>query len=166
MLLTLILGAFTFVACGDDESTPEGQGQNTIENEEVVGTYTGWCHLTTAFINKNYTDNTFTLNLAEDKTLTATFFNPTWGTATLTGIYAEKIAGNKGYILQGGEGQFVMNNPRDPENPTQTFSCKMESGAVSADKKQLTATILAHMDVEGGHGDMTFTFQTEEMPTE
>lgn len=166
MLLTLMLGAFAFVACDDDDSTPNGLGKGTIENADVVGTYKGMCHLTTAHINKNYIDNTFILALAEDGTLTATFINPTWGTATLTGINAKNIAGGKGYILEGGEGQFVMNNPRDPENPTMTFSCYMESGAVSEDKGQLRATIVAHMDVEGGHGDMIFNFQTEEMSTE
>ena len=164
MLLTLTLGAFTFVACGDDDPDPDPQDQGTISeaNKAVVGVYEGWTNLTTTYLNRNYANDTFTLALSDGGSLVATFTDAIWGTATITGIQASKT--DTGYKLEHGEGSFVMNNPRDPENPTQTFACKLESATISADKTQLTAVISAYMEV--GHGDMTFTFQTGEMPTD
>lgn len=163
MLMALTLGAFTFVACGDDdEPTPQDQGTISEANKAVVGVYEGWTNLVTTYLNKNYANDTFTLALSDGGSLVATFTDAVWGTATITGIQASKT--DTGYKLEHGEGSFVMNNPRDPENPTQTFACKLESATISADKTQLTAVISAHMEV--GHGDMTFTFQTGEMPTD
>lgn len=162
-LIALLTGVFSLAACGgDDELAPQDQGQGRESNTEVVGTYEGWTHLTTAFINKNYSGDTFTLALADDGTLTATFTDATWGTATITGIQASKIKTGEGYALEDGEGSFVMNNPR--QGGTQEFACKLESGTLSADKTQLTVVISAYMEV--GHGDMTFTFQTGEIPAE
>ncbi len=162
LLAGLLIGAFCLTACGDDDD--EKSPKSSLFNIEVVGTYSGSTHLKTNFINKVYTNDTFTLTLAEDGTLTATFTDATWGVATITGISAKKVSESEGYILEGGEGSFVMNNPRDPENPTQEFSCKLENGAISADKKQLMVVISAYMAV--GHGDMIFTFHTGEVLTE
>ncbi len=159
-LFALMLGMFLLTACGDDE---EATPQNTV-NQEVVGTYSGWSHLTTNFLNKNYADNTIALVLAEDGTLTATYKNQVWGVATIKGINASRDAESNGYQLAGGEGSFVMNNPRD--NSTQEFSCNLQSGTISADKKEMKVVILANMTTAGAHGEMTFTFQTGDMPTE
>ena len=164
MLIALTLGAFTLVACGDDEPTPQDQGQTSEENKAVVGIYTGWTNLTTTYLNRNYANDTITLALTDGGSLIATFTDAIWGIATITGIQASIIEDGKGYKLEHGEGTFVMNNPRDPEHPTQEFSCKLESGTINADKTQMTAVISAYM--EGGHGLMTFTFHTGEMPTE
>lgn len=164
-LLALMLGAFTFTACGDDdEPTPQDKGQGSEANKEVVGTYEGWTHLTTAYISRNYANDTFVLTLNDDGTLVGTFTDAVWGVATITGIQASKIEAGEGYKLENGEGTFVMNNPRDPENPTQDITCKLENGTLSSDKTQMTVVISAYMEV--GHGDMTFTFQTGEMPSD
>ena len=160
LLAGLLIGAFCLTACGDDDD--EKTLKPSQFNIEVVGTYSGSTHLTTNFINKDYTDDTFTLALAEDGTLTATFTDATWGVATITGVNAKTASEGEEYILEGGEGSFVMNNPRDPENPTQEFSCKLENGVISADKKQLTVVLSAYMAV--GHGDMLFTFQSGVAP--
>ena len=159
-LFALMLGMSLLTACGDDE---EATPQNTV-NQEVVGTYSGWSHLTTNFLNKNYADNTIALALAEDGTLTATYKNQVWGVATIKGINASHDAEANGYQLAGGEGSFVMNNPRD--NSTQEFSCNLQNGTISADKKEMKVVILANMTTAGAHGEMTFTFQTGDMPTE
>ena len=159
LLLVLIMGAFAFAACGDDEEQqPQDQEQVSEANKEVVGTYTGWTHLTTKFIDKIYNGDTFTLKLEEDGTLTGIFVNKIWGTATLKGITA-----TKGYKLEHGGGSFVMNDPRD--NTTQEFSCWLDFALISADRKQMTAVIIANMDMTGAHGEMTFTFQTGEKLT-
>ena len=161
MLLALTLGTFAFVACGDDDDvTPQKKASEV--NKKVVGTYQGWTRLTTNFINKNYTNDTFTLALADDGSLEATFTDATWGTATITGIQATDENADAQFELKGGEGSFVMNDIRN--GGTQTFSCKLESATVNPKDQQMTAVISAHMEV--GHGDMTFTFQTGEMPTE
>jgi len=165
MLLALAMGTFTFVACGDDEEQqPQDQGQVSQATKEVVGTYTGWTHLKTNFIDKNYDNDTISLAITDDGTLMATYKNKTWGTATITGIKASKIEAGEGYKLEEGEGSFVMNNPRD--NSTQEFSCKLDHATISADKKQMLAVIIANMTTAGAHGEMTYTFQTGEMPTE
>lgn len=165
-MLALMLGACCFISCGDDEpeQQPQGQGQTSEANKDVVGTYTGWTHLKTNFIDKNYEGDTLTLELSANGTLTAIFKNKTWGTATITGIKASKIASGEGYKLQEGEGSFVMNNPRD--NTTQEFGCKLDNAIISADKKQMMAVIIANMTTAGAHGEMTYTFQTGDMPTE
>ena len=168
-ILALSMGTFTFVACGNDEEVQpqeqdDNQGQASETDKEVVGTYVGWTHLKTNFIDKNYDKDTLSLAVADKGSLTATFKNKTWGTATITGIKANKAEADKGYTLQGGTGSFVMNNPRD--NSTQEFSCTLDSATISADKTQMTAYITATMDVAGGHGDMQFTFQTGDLPTE
>ena len=187
LLSVLALGTLTFVACGDDddvtptnpnaqESTPvdttateQTPDSTTIKdnnaNKKVVGTYIGYTALTTNMINKVYEGDTLTLALSDQETLTATFKNKVWGIATIMGIKAQSMEGkDAGYILEGGEGQFVMNNPRD--NSTQTFYCKLDSALINADKTQMIAVIKANMDVAGAHGEMTFTFRTGEMPSE
>ena len=165
MLLALMMGAFTFVACGeDDEQQPQDQGKTSETNKEVVGTYKGWTHLTTNFIDKVYDEDTLSLAVADDGTLMATFKNKIWGTATINGIQSSKIAAGEGFKLENGEGSFVMNNPRD--SSTQEFSCKLDYATISADKTQMTAVIIANMTTAGAHGEMTFTFQTGDMPTE
>lgn len=163
MLLALTLGTFAFVACGDDDDDAPQKKAREV-NKEVVGTYAGWTHLTTSYINKNYDKDTITLALADDGLLVLTFKDATWGTATIKGVQATKLEGNRGYKLEDADGSFVMNNPRDPENPTQTFPCELDDATISADKTQMTAVIEANMAI--GHGEMTFTFQTGEMPTE
>mgnify|MGYP006988890712 CR=1 FL=1 len=163
-LLFLSLGAFGFVACGDDEESTPQRSEYYEYNKQVAGTYQGWTNLKTTYLDRNYTGDTFTLVLAENGTLTGTFTDAIWGTATITGINAEPYYGVAAYGLKGGEGSFVMNNPRDPENPTQTFPCKLESATFKAEGNELTAVISAYMEV--GHGDMTFTFQTGEMPSD
>ena len=165
LLLALLVGAFTFVACGDDDdSVPEPQDKGTVSeaNKAVVGVYEGWTHLTTNFINKNYANDTITLAVGDGGTLVATFTDVTWGTATITGIQATDENADGLYELQGGEGLFVMNNIRTGQ--TETFSCKLENATVNPKDQQLTAVISAYMEV--GHGNMTFAFQTGEMPTE
>lgn len=163
MLLALALGTFTFVACGDDEEQqPQDQGQTSNANQEVVGIYTGWTNLKTTYLDRNYSGDTLAIAPSDGGTLTAIFKDSTWGIATITGIQASLIEAGEGYKLEGGVGQFVMNNIRT--GGTQTFACKLENATISADKKQMTAVISAYMEV--GHGDMTFTFQTGEMPTE
>ena len=165
LILTLVLGAFTLTACGDDEEQgPQDNGETLKVYKEVVGTYTGWTHLTTNFIDKNYESDTFTLTLSDEGKLIGTYKNKTWGTATITGIKATKIESGEGYILQEGEGSFVMNNPRD--NTTQEFECKLSHATISADKKYMTAVIIANMTTAGGHGEMTFVFQTGILPAE
>ena len=168
MLLALTLGTFAFVACGDDDDDAPQKKASEV-NKEVVGTYAGWTQLQTAFIPSatnpgRYANDTFTLALADDGSLVATFTDAIWGTATIKGVQATKLEGGKGYKLEDADGTFVMNNPRDPENPTQTFPCELDDATISADKTQLTAVIEANMPM--GHGEMTFTFQTGEMPTE
>ena len=114
LIAALLLGTSLITACGDDEEQqPQDKGETQRVFKEVVGTYTGWTHLTTNFIDKIYEDDTFTLSISDDGTLVGTFKNKTWGTATIIGIKASKIESGKGYILQDGEGSFVMNNPRD-----------------------------------------------------
>ena len=162
LLLGLIMGAFVFTACGDDE--PDPKAKQSELNKEVVGVYNGWTHLETNFINKDYTGDTFTLAQSEDGSLTATFADATWGTATITGINASKIESGEGYLLQEGEGSFVMNNPR--ENTTEEFGCRLSHATISADKKQMMSVIIANMTTTGGHGEMTFTFHTGILPTE
>ena len=165
-LLLLFLGAFTFVACGDDDPRPGiDYPLDDSDYATIVGTYTGWTHLTTAFINKDYDGDTFTLAKADDGTLTATFTDATWGTATIKGIVAaqaedhyDAVTNGKVYVMSGGEGSFVMNNPR--EQTTQEFPCQLENAILSG--KTLTATIKANMEV--GHGEMTFIFHTGERP--
>lgn len=165
LIAALLLGTSLITACGDDdELDPQDKGEGQKVYKEVVGTYTGWTHLTTNFINKNYEGDTFTLALSDEGMLIATFKNNTWGTATITGIKATKIESGEGYILQEGEGSFVMNNPRD--NTTQEFGCKLSHAAISADKKQMTAVIIANMTTAGAHGEMIFTFQTGNPPAE
>lgn len=159
-LLALVMGAIAFVACSDDDPKPQGKGSEV--NKEVVGTYAGWTHLKTTYLDRNYANDTLTLALADDGTLTGTFTDATWGVATIKGIQASKIEAGEGYTLAGGEGSFVMNNPR--QGGTQEFACKLESGTVSGSKQQMIAVISAYMEV--GHGDMTFTFHTGEMLTD
>ena len=189
-MFALLTATFAFVACGDDEpnigpyENPSNDSTNVVPTDsiptdsvptdtitytpvtggvysEVVGTYQGWTHLVTAFLNKNYANDIIQLTLAEDSTLTATYHNETWGTATITGI---RIVGQMcgDIFLEGGEGSFDMNNPRD--GSTQEIPCKWEDGQVQEGYHYLVAQISAYMEV--GHGDMTFTFQTGEMPTE
>ena len=167
-LLALMLGSVTFMSCGDDdvEAEPALSAEQVALNRQAVGSFSGWTHLKTNFINKNYDGDTFEFALGEDGKLIATFSNRTWGTATIKGIMVSTENNNQDYLLVGGEGQFVMNNPRDLENPTQTFSCALQSGTLSADRTELTVVLVAKMDVEGGHGDMTFTFTSGDMPTE
>lgn len=161
ILFALALGTCAFVACGDEEQDPSTQGENAAA-KAIVGTYEGWTHLESTFINKNYTGDTFALALAQDGTLTATFINQVWGTATIKGIRALEIP-NEGYSFTGGEGSFVMNDVR--QGGTQEFPCLVGSGTVSSDLKTLQVVIIANMTVAGGHGEMTFLFQTGEMPT-
>jgi len=162
-LLALLLGAIAFVACGDDEEQePQNPGQASEANKEVVGTYAGWTNLKTTYLDRNYANDTLTLALADDGTLVGTFTDATWGVATITGIQATDENGDYQFELNGGEGSFVMNNPR--QGGTQEFACKLESGLVSPKEKKAAVVISAYMEV--GHGDMTFTFQTGEMPTE
>lgn len=161
MLMALTLGAFTFVACGDDdEPTPQDQGTISEANKAVVGVYEGWTHLTTAYIDRNYANDTFVLALSDGGTLTATFQDATWGTATITGIQATDENADGLYELQGGEGSFVMNNIRTGK--TETFFCKLENAVVNPKAHEMSAVISAYMEV--GHGNMTFAFQTGEMP--
>lgn len=168
MLLVLAIGTFAFVACGDDdENTPQDpQDQGTVSeaNKAVVGIYAGWTNLTTTYLNRNYANDTITIALSDGGSLVATFKDAIWGTATITGIQATDEDGDGQFELLYGEGSFVMNNPRDPEHPTQEFPCKLESAVVSPKSHQMKAVISAYMEV--GHGNMTFTFQTGEMPTE
>lgn len=168
MLLALTLGTFAFVACGDDDDAAPPKKASEF-NKEVVGTYQGWTQLRSAIIPSatnpgRYANDTITLALADDGSLVATFTDATWGTATIKGVQATKLEGGKGYKLEDADGSFVMNNPRDPENPTQTFACELDDATISADKTQMTAVIETNMPM--GHGEMTFTFQTGEMPTE
>ena len=158
-LFVLMLGIFTFVACGDDDH-PFIQDDDAAA-KAIVGTYTGWTHLESNYINKNYASDTLTLALADDHTLTATFLNKTWGIATIKGIKAQKL--DDCYAFSGGEGSFVMNDIR--QGGTQEFPCKVGNGVVSLDLKTLQVTILATMTMAGGHGDMIYLFQTGEMPT-
>ena len=110
----------------------------------------------------HYANDTITLAVGDGGTLVATFTDATWGTATITGIQATDENADGLYELQGGEGSFVMNNIRTGQ--TETFSCKLENATVNPKDQQLTAVISAYMEV--GHGNMTFAFQTGEMPTE
>ena len=166
MLMALTLGAFTFVACGDDdEPTPQDQGTISEANKAVVGVYEGWTQLKTAYIPSEtnpgrYANDTFTLALSDGGSLVATFTDAIWGTATITGIQATDENADGLYELQGGEGSFVMNNIRTGE--TETFSCKLENAVVNPKAHEMSAVISAYMEV--GHGNMTFAFQTGEMP--
>ena len=164
LIAALVMGAFVLASCGDDEQEPQDNGKGSKVNKEVVGTYTGWTHLKTNYIDKNYETDTLTLSLSDDATLIGTFSNKTWGTATITGINASKIESGEGYLLQEGEGSFVMNNPR--ENTTEEFGCRLSHATISADKKQMMAVIIANMTTAGAHGEMTFTFHTGILPTE
>ena len=159
LLLGLIMGAFVFTACGDDE--PDPKAKQSELNKEVVGVYNGWTHLETNFINKDYTGDTFTLAQSEDGSLTATFADATWGTATIKGIQAVSTGDAGKYSLSTAEGSFVMNNVRTGE--TETFACKLESAVVTPKSKTMQAVISAYMEI--GHGNMTFVFQTGEKLT-
>jgi len=156
-IMLLVLGVFCLSACGDDED--EAEPQNKV-NAQCVGSWTGWTHLTTNFINKDYTGDTFTLSLAQDGTLTAVYKDNTWGTATINGIIAAQAADGT-FALTGGEGTFAMNNIRTGQ--VEEFACKLESATLSADKKTLEAYISAYM--ETGHGNMLFAFHTGEAPS-
>lgn len=158
LIAALVMGAFVLASCGDDEQEPQDNGKGSKVNKEVVGTYTGWTHLKTNFIDKTYEGDTLKLSLSDDGTLIGKFINKTWGTATITGIKANKIESGQGYILHEGEGSFVMNNPRD--NTTEEFGCRLSQATISADKKQMMAIIIANMTTAGAHGEMTFTFHT------
>ena len=164
LIAALVMGAFVLASCGDDEQEPQDNGKGSKVNKEVVGTYTGWTHLKTNFIDKTYEGDTLKLSLSDDGTLIGKFINKTWGTATITGIKANKIESGEGYILHEGEGSFVMNNPRDniqgPKLPTEEFGCRLSQATISADKKQMMAIIIANMTTAGAHGEMTFTFHT------
>ena len=71
MLLALAMGTFIFVACGDDEEQqPQDKGQVSQATKEVVGIYTGWTHLKTNFIDKNYDSDTLSLDITDDGILT------------------------------------------------------------------------------------------------
>jgi len=157
-IMLLVLGVFCLTACGDDEDEPDPQNK---VNAKCVGSWSGMTHLTTNFINKDYTDDTFTLTLAEDGTLIGVFKDATWGTATIFGINAAQ-ATDGSFALTGGEGTFAMNNIRTGQ--VEEFSCKFESGTLSADKKDLVANISAYMEV--GHGNMLFSFHSGEKPSE
>lgn len=159
LLLVLIMGAFVFAACGDDESDPKSKQAEL--NKEVVGTYKGWTHLETNFLNKDYTGDSFTLAQAEDGSLIGSFTDATWGTATIKGIQAVSTGEGGKYSLTAAEGSFVMNNIRTGEK--ETFPCKLESAVVTPKAKIMQAVISAYMEV--GHGNMTFVFQTGEKLT-
>lgn len=154
-LLLLALSVCAITACSDDDDPKPSE-----TNKEVVGTYEGWTHLETTYLNKNYPDDTFTLALAEDGSLTATFKDATWGVATIKGIQASATAKADEYSLSESEGSFVMNDIRS--GATQEFPCKLESAVVNPKDHQMTAVISAYMEV--GHGDMTFTFHTGKLP--
>jgi len=156
-LFLLALCSICLVACSDDDG-PSSQAEI---NAEAVGSWAGWTHLTTTYINKDYTGDTFVLTQDKDGSLTAVYQDTTWGTATINGINAVK-AEDGTYALNGGEGSFVMNNVFTGE--TQEFACQLASGTISADKKTLTAVISAYMSV--GHGNMTFSFYTGEKAAE
>ena len=169
MLMALTLGTFTFVACGDDDEEQTGvvSAEQAAINKKVVGTYTGWTHLTTNYIDKNYADDTIELKQEKDGTLTAVFTDKTWGTATIKGCAVHLISSNStsAYSMEPGKGEFAMYNPRN--NTTQTFPCELAAGLISFDKDFMAASIVADMSsVEGGHGKMTFVFTTGEMPLE
>ncbi len=149
--MLLVMGVFCFTACSEDEDEP------TV-NSLCVGSWTGWTHLTTNFINKDYTDDTFTLTLAEDGTLTAVFKDATWGTATIPGIAATKAADGS-YTLAVSDGTFAMNNIRTGQ--IEEYACTLNSATLSADKATLEANISATLP---GHGNMTFEFHTGEKP--
>jgi len=153
------MGVFCVVSCGDEDDPVD---VNYVMNKDVAGSYTGWTHLTTTYINKKYTGDTFVLTLAEDGTLTATYSDGTWGTATIKGLNAKWISEGEGYSIESGEGTFVMNNPR--AQTTEEYACKLDYITISADKSQLAAVLSVYMEV--GHGNMTFTFQTGEAPAE
>ncbi len=102
--------------------------------------------------------------MAKDGALSVTFINKTWGVATIFGINSDEVVDGKECILQGGIGSFIMNNPRD--NSIQEFPCSLQTAIISADRTQMTAVIIANMTTAGAHGEMTFTFQTGDMPTE
>lgn len=159
LLMALALGAICFTACGDDE--PDPKTKQSELNKEVVGVYNGWTHLQTNFLNKDYTGDSFTLAQAEDGSLTATFADATWGTATIKGIQAVSAGEDGKYSLTTAEGSFVMNNIRTGEK--ETFPCKLESAVVIPKAKTMQAVISAYMEV--GHGNMIFVFQTGEKLT-
>ena len=159
IFLLMALGAICFTACGDDE--PDPKTKQSELNKEVVGVYNGWTHLETNFLNKDYTGDSFTLAQAEDGSLTATFADATWGTATIKGIQAVSAGEDGKYSLTTAEGSFVMNNIRTGEK--ETFPCKLESAVVTPKAKIMQAVISAYMEV--GHGNMTFVFQTGEKLT-
>lgn len=159
LLMVLALGAICFTACGDDE--PDPKTKQSELNKEVVGVYNGWTHLETNFLNKDYTGDSFTLAQAEDGSLTATFADATWGTATIKGIQAVSAGEGGKYSLTTAEGSFVMNNIRTGEK--ETFPCKLESAVVIPKAKTMQAVISAYMEV--GHGNMIFVFQTGEKLT-
>ena len=159
IFLLMALGAICFTACGDDE--PDPKTKQSELNKEVVGVYNGWTHLETNFLNKDYTGDSFTLAQAEDGSLTATFVDATWGTATIKGIQAVSAGEDGKYSLTTAEGSFVMNNIRTGEK--ETFPCKLESAVVTPKAKIMQAVISAYMEV--GHGNMTFVFQTGEKLT-
>ena len=165
-LLTLMLSSIAFVSCGDDvETEPVITPEQVALNEQTVGIYTGWTNLEAAMFpnGKNYPNNTINVELAEDGTLTIIYVNGTWGTATIAGINASTIKEGEGYILSGGEGSFVMKTQNG--DSTQELGCNLDNATISADKNEMTAVIIANMTVMGGHGEMTFTFHTGEMPT-
>lgn len=159
LLMALAFGAICFTACGDDE--PDPKTKQSELNKEVVGVYNGWTHLETNFLNKDYTGDSFTLAQAEDGSLTATFADATWGTATIKGIQAVSAGEGGKYSLTTAEGSFVMNNIRTGEK--ETFPCKLESAVVIPKAKTMQAVISAYMEV--GHGNMIFVFQTGEKLT-
>ena len=158
--IAFALGACLFVACGDDEIPVTHESE--IAAKAVAGTYTGWTRLQSNMVNKDYANDTLTLALASDKTLTAIFKNKTWGVATIKGIKPAMVT--EGYVFGGGDGTFEMNDVR--QGGTQEFPCSVDSAFVSSDLKNLKVFIKANMSVAGGHGEMQFAFQTGDMPTE
>jgi len=139
--------------------------------------------LKTTYLNRRYDGDTFILKQEEDGTLTAIFNNATWGTATIKGLNVYDEEESSGaylvhndtrvgedttnptydyYLTTGAKGSFVMNNPRTGQ--TEEYPCEVGLIAVGTGRAKLLAWIKAYM--EGGHGDMDFTFHTGEMPTE
>lgn len=162
LLAGLLIGAFCLTACGDDDEP----GYDNPLNEYVIGYYGGWTRLVSGIYptGKIYEDNNIQIVEGEDGKLQITYSNSIWGVATINGIKVKAGEKDKTYILEEGKGSFVMNNPRDPENP-QTFDCQLQSGFLDNNIAELTVVITAQMPGTP-HSDMTFTFHTGEVPTE
>ncbi len=156
-IMLLMLGMFCVASCGDDDEV------ENPDHAEVLcqGSWTGWTHLSTNFINKDYEGDSLTLSIAENGTLTGVYKNKTWGTATIKDITAKKVADGS-FVLGGGSGTFVMNDIRT--GGTQEFACQLDSATLSADMKSLEANISSYM--ETGHGNMLFVFHSGEKPAE